>query len=134
MTATDLADLLVRRGAMDFRTAHHVAGAVVRMLMDCGLGAHEATLEMVEAATQQEAGRASGLTATEVAEALDLVRSVASRQVTGGPAPAEVRRMAAVMTAVLEDDEAMAAGWRAKLAVAAAARTNKLLCMTRDTS
>jgi argininosuccinate lyase len=133
-TATDLADLLVRRGAMDFRTAHHVAGAVVRMLMDRGLGAHEATLEMVEAATQQEAGRASGLTAAEVAEALDPVRSVASRQVTGGPAPAEVRRMAAAMTTVLAGDEAMAAGWRAKLAVAAAARTDALLRLTNGKS
>ncbi|MBL6456556.1 argininosuccinate lyase [Belnapia sp. T6] len=125
-TATDLADLLVRRGGMDFRTAHHVAGAVVRALMDRGLGAHEASLEIVDAASQQEAGRASGLSAEEVAEAMDPVRSVASRSIPGGPAPAEVRRMVAAMTTALEGDEAQARAWRAALQAATEERSRAL--------
>ncbi|MBR0662881.1 argininosuccinate lyase [Roseomonas hellenica] len=117
-TATDLADALVRRAGLDFRTAHHVAGAVVRHLMDAGLQAHEATVAMVDAAAQEVAGRAAGLDAETVAEALDPVRSVAARKVTGGTAPAEVRRMAARMAESLARDEALTAGWRAGIAAA----------------
>lgn len=131
-TATDLADLLVRRAGMDFRTAHHVAGAVVRMLMDQGLGADRATLDMVEAAAQEVAGRATGLTAAEVTEVLDPVRSVASRSIPGGPAPQEVRRMARAMLARLEQDEAQVAGWRRRIATAAATRQTAMEALLAD--
>src|SRR5262249_60839895 len=92
-TATDLADLLVREGGMDFRTAHHVAGAVVRKLMDAGLGAHQATLALVDEACNEVAGRPARLTADQVAAALDPVRSVEARTIPGGTAPVEVKRM-----------------------------------------
>lgn len=121
-TATDLADLLVRRGNMDFRTAHHVAGAVVRILMDRGLGADKATVAMVDQASQEVAGRPAGLSEAEVMQALDPTQSVAARNILGGPAPVEVRRMAARMSARLGDDQARVAGWRAAIASAAAAR------------
>ena len=121
-TATDLADLLVRRGNMDFRTAHHVAGAVVRILMDRGLGADKATAAMVDEASQQVAGRVAGLMEAEVMQALDPTQSVAARNVTGGPAPTEVRRMAKRMAARLAEDEARVAAWRDGIAKAAARR------------
>ena len=121
-TATDLADLLVRRGNMDFRTAHHVAGAVVRILMDRGLGADRATAAMVDQASQEVAGRPAGLSEAEVMQALDPTQSVAARNVLGGPAPDEVRRMAQRMAARLAADEARMAGWRAGIARAADAR------------
>jgi argininosuccinate lyase len=114
-TATDLADLLVRSGGMDFRTAHHVAGAVVRRLMDAGLGAHEATLALVDDASIEVAGKATGLSAEAVTEALDPVRSVAARTIPGGTAPSEVRRMVGVLRERLGDDEAKRTGWTAKV-------------------
>jgi argininosuccinate lyase len=121
-TATELADALVRDANMDFRTAHHVAGGVVRMLMDRGLGAHEATQAMVEEVCQQVAGRAAGLSAAQLAQALDPTQAVAARTLPGGTAPSEVRRMVAAMQAALQADGQRAAGWRAQLAAAAAAR------------
>jgi argininosuccinate lyase len=125
-TATDLADALVRHADMDFRTAHHVAGAVVRLLMEAGRGAHEATVEIVDAAAQEVAGRKAGLDAATVMAALDPARGVAARTTLGGTAPAEVRRMAARMAATLDADEARRAGWQDKLASAAAARADGL--------
>lgn len=119
-TATDLADALVRHAEMDFRTAHHVAGAVVRRLMDAGLRADEADVALVDAACLEVAGRKAGLSAAIVAEALDPVRGVAARTITGGTAPGEVRRMAARMAARLAEDEARVAGWQARLAGARA--------------
>ncbi|WP_270937222.1 argininosuccinate lyase, partial [Falsiroseomonas oryzae] len=121
-TATDLADALVRGAGMDFRTAHHVAGAVVRRLMEAGRGAHEATVEIVDAAAQEVAGRAAGLDAATVAQALDPARSVAARTIPGGTAPVEVRRMATRMASRLAEDEARVAAWRDRLAAAEAQR------------
>ncbi|WP_372619482.1 argininosuccinate lyase [Falsiroseomonas sp.] len=121
-TATDLADALVRGAGMDFRTAHHVAGAVVRRLMEAGRGAHEATVEIVDAAAVEVAGRPADLDASAVAQALDPTRSVAARTVPGGTAPAEVRRMAARMREQLTADEARVGAWRERLAAAASER------------
>jgi argininosuccinate lyase len=131
-TATELADLLVRKGGFDFRTAHHVAGAVVRMLMDRGLGAHQATLEMVDEATRQEGGRGSGLTPEEVAEALDPVRAVRARNRPGGTAPDEVRRMVAEMTGRLAEDEAVVTGWQSKLGAAAHSRRDAVASLSQQ--
>lgn len=125
-TATDLADLLVRHGAMDFRTAHHVAGAVVRRLMDAGLGAHQATLAMVEDAAQEVAGHATGLTATQIAEALDPTLCVNSRTTLGGPAPIEVRRMIASLRHTLTQDETQTATWHTTLATATTTRLHAM--------
>jgi argininosuccinate lyase len=121
-TATDLADALVRSAGMDFRTAHHVAGAVVRQLMEAGRGAHEATVDIVDGAAMEVAGRKAGLDAETVAKALDPAQSVAARTIPGGTAPIEVRRMAGRMAARLAEDEARVAAWRATLAAAEAER------------
>jgi argininosuccinate lyase len=121
-TATDLADALVRGAEMDFRTAHHVAGAVVRRLMDAGLGAHQADAALVDEAAMEVAGRRAGLPDDVVARALDPVRGVAARDVVGGPAPVEVRRMAAAMEAARLADAARIDGFRARLAGAAVER------------
>ena len=107
---------------MDFRTAHHVAGAVVQRLMAAGKGAHEATVEIVEAASLEVAGRKAGLDPATIATALDPARSVAARTVTGGTAPEQVRRMVGRMTAVLDMDMKQLAAWREGLAKAAADR------------
>jgi argininosuccinate lyase len=121
-TATDLADALVRGAAMDFRTAHHVAGAVVRRLMDAGLGAHQADAALVDEAAMEVAGRKAGLPDDVVARALDPVRGVAARDIVGGPAPVEVRRMAAAMEVARLADAARLEGFRARLAGAAGER------------
>lgn len=121
-TATELADTLVRDAAMDFRTAHHVAGGVVRMLMDQNLGADEATPAMVDVAAQEVAGRPAGLSAAQLAQALDPTKAVAARTLPGGTAPSEVRRMVKAMGEVLGSDEARLAAWRAQLAAATASR------------
>ena len=121
-TATDLADALVREGDMDFRTAHHVAGAVVRMLMDRGLGAHQASLALLDEAAREVAGRPAGISEATLARALDPRQAVASRTQPGGTAPAEVRRMVAAMQARMQADAARAGAWREQLARAAAMR------------
>jgi argininosuccinate lyase len=90
--------------------------------MDAGLGAHEATVALVDEAARGVTGRPAGIAKDQVTAALDPVRSVASRTVPGGTAPGEVRRMVEVMRKAVAQDEARVAGWRARLIDAAGRR------------
>ena len=82
MTATDLADYLVRR-AVPFRDAHEAVGRAVRSAMDSGRELSEMTLD--------ELSSFSPVIENDVFEVLTLEGSVAARNHPGGTAPARVR-------------------------------------------
>jgi argininosuccinate lyase len=81
-TATDLADLLVRKG-MPFRQAHDLVGRIVRDCMESGIG-------LEELSGAQFAGY-SPLLAAGAVEAVAARTSVAARVSRGGTAPKAVR-------------------------------------------
>ena len=87
ITATDLADWLVRALDMPFRKGHHVAGALVGRAEDKGCG-----LEDLSLADMREVEPA--ITA-RVFDVLGVDNSVKSRTSHGGTAPDNVRRAAA---------------------------------------
>lgn len=89
---TDLADLLVRKGGISFRDAHHVIGAVVRNALDRGIPAHGISVEMINATASEQLGRPISLQPADVGQCLDPAANVAARQSYGGPAPAQVLR------------------------------------------
>ena len=81
-TATDLADYLVKKG-LPFRDAHEAVALAVRECARSGRDLGElslAQLQSIHPAVQDD-----------VAQALSLEGSVASRDLTGGTAPAQVR-------------------------------------------
>ena len=83
ITATDLADWLVRVAGLPFRKAHHVVGRIVRIAEESSIGLAELSLEAmreVEPAIDER-----------VFEVLTAEASVASRTSLGGTAPAQVR-------------------------------------------
>ena len=82
MTATDLADYLVRR-AVPFRDAHEAVGRAVRSAVDTGRDLSEMSLDELRAF--------SPLIEADVFEVLTLEGSVAARDHPGGTAPARVR-------------------------------------------
>jgi argininosuccinate lyase len=92
-TATDLADWLVRRLRLPFRTAHHVTGRLVARAEARGVDL--AGLSLAEMQAEE-----AGITA-EVFAVLDVASSVASRASFGGTAPANVAREAARWLAAL---------------------------------
>jgi argininosuccinate lyase len=83
LTATDLADWLVRRLGLPFRRAHHIVGALVRRAEEKGTG-----LEDLNVGEMQKIEPA--ITA-EVYQVLDLDAAVAARRSPGGTAPERVR-------------------------------------------
>ena len=82
MTATDLADYLVRR-AVPFRDAHEAVGRAVRSAAETGRDLSEMTLD--------EFRTFSPVIEKDVFEVLTLEGSVAARDHPGGTAPARVR-------------------------------------------
>jgi argininosuccinate lyase len=91
-TVTELADTLVRERALSFRKAHEVTTAVVKLAASEGISAGNISPDLVDRAAQEVIGESLDLGADQVSRALDPVRFVEARTVTGGPAPEETRR------------------------------------------
>ncbi|QMV45031.1 argininosuccinate lyase [Cohnella cholangitidis] len=98
-TVTELADTLVRKEGLTFRSAHKVVARLVRKIgEEEGLTVRDLTLERLKEAARSTIGRSIGLSGEELAEALDPVYFVAVRKLLGGPSPQEVKRALAVQT------------------------------------
>ncbi|MEM7224843.1 MAG: argininosuccinate lyase [Pseudomonadota bacterium] len=83
LTATDLADWLVRVAGLPFRQAHHVTGAVVRQAAEQGCDIAELPLEQLKAVDPAIDER--------VYEVLTVASAVETRTSFGGTAPSRVR-------------------------------------------
>jgi argininosuccinate lyase len=84
LEATDAAEYLVRKG-LPFRKAHEIAALIVR---DCV----EAGKKTIAECTLEELKKHSPLFEGDIFRALDPEACVKARNLSGGPAPAEVRR------------------------------------------
>ncbi len=93
ITATDLADYLVRKG-MPFRQAHEVVGRAVRRALDRGCGLKDISLP--------EFRELSQLIGEDVYEALTLESSVGRRTSFGGTAPSNVRKRIAALKKLMK--------------------------------
>jgi len=83
VTATDLADWLVRTLGLPFREAHHVSGSLVKQAESRGVQLYGLTLAEMQAVHPKIDKRVFGVLTVEA--------SVASRTSEGGTAPARVR-------------------------------------------
>jgi argininosuccinate lyase len=81
-TATDLADLLVRKG-MPFRDAHHIVGRIVRHCIESGSGLEDLSADdLISFALEF---------GTQAGEVATIQASVSARKARGGTAPEAVR-------------------------------------------
>jgi argininosuccinate lyase len=96
-TATDLADWLVRALKIPFRESHHIAGRIVAMASEQGVGLHRLPL----AAMHEIEPRITG----DVFSVLSVDRSVRSRTSYGGTAPKNVRAQAKKWLRKLEKEQ-----------------------------
>jgi len=93
ITATDLADYLVRKG-MPFRQAHGVVGRAVLRAIELGRGLKDLPLD--------EYRKLSPLISRDVFDALSVQTSVSRRTSFGGTAHANVKKRLAVLKKVLK--------------------------------
>ncbi|MDD1751031.1 MAG: argininosuccinate lyase [Methanothrix sp.] len=110
-TATEIADSLVRITGMPFRTAHSIVGRIAAS------GGRPNMAELDEIALEMAGYRASerGFSAADLERALDPKSNVALRANTGGPAPAETKRMIKDRWARIAEGEERLAGRRSRV-------------------
>ena len=85
ITATDLADYLVRECQLPFRQAHHVTGQIVKIAQQRNIELSKLTLDEMQ---QIEAKITNN-----IYDVLEVKNSVASRKSYGGTAPQQIRQI-----------------------------------------
>jgi len=99
-TSTELANMLVAKYSIPFRTAHNIIGSLTKTLMGRNQSLQDATPETLE-----EAAKSLGVSLRvdngDIRSATDPKRFVESHKVRGGPAESEVLRMITVREAAL---------------------------------
>ncbi len=125
--ATDLAEHLVERCGVDYRTAYLVVGNTVRAASREGIPGMSITGEMIDRAALEHTGRSWGLAGADLSEVLDPWQIVLSRRAQGGAAPDALATMVASLRPTLSELAARAhqrtAGFdRAERELLAAAR------------
>lgn len=95
ITATELADTLVRDFGLSFRESHGVTARLVKHLYAMGGSESKITAETLASIAQEAIGTPLNLTPEKLLTALDPRNFVDIRGITGGPAPEELSRMIA---------------------------------------
>lgn len=96
MTATELANILVKKHGIPFRTAHKIVGALVKTLVDEGKSLKDLTPKLLEEASKKFLPHPVKISLKELREAVDPSIFVESHRVRGGPSKEEVKRMIAL--------------------------------------
>ncbi len=92
-TTTELANMLVKKYNVPFRTSHKIVGLVVTTLLDKELGLTHLTPELLNKTAQESAGITIAVKLADINDSIDPKKFVESHNTIGGPAPEEVKRM-----------------------------------------
>jgi argininosuccinate lyase len=92
-TATELANMLVRKYKVPFRTAHRIVGSLVRALTETKLALSDVTPELLQKVSQESTGLKLKVDTKDIRGSADLLKLVEAYKVRGGPSPVEVERM-----------------------------------------
>lgn len=94
-TATELADVIVRETGLSFRMAHNIVAMAVRETIEAGKTALDISAQDLRRIGENLFGNPIDLEERTVREALDPGHNIRIRTIIGGPAPDNVRAMAA---------------------------------------
>jgi len=92
-TTTELANLLVKKYNVPFRTSHKIVGAAVKTLLDKKLALSDLTPELLNKTAEDSAGITLAIKLADIKDSIDPKKFVESHKAMGGPAPTEVKRM-----------------------------------------
>jgi argininosuccinate lyase len=96
--ATELANMLVRKYNVAFRTAHKVTGALVKALIDSKKTLLDATPQLLGEVAKESANLTLNVKKEDIAECTNPRKLVETYKVQGGPSPVEVKRVLALKT------------------------------------
>lgn len=114
-TASNLADVIVRKTGLSFRQVHHIVARLVRICLTENITPTNVTAEILNRAAQQTIGQDVQISDSTLRSALDPEVFVQTRVTTGSVSPEEVDRMIEVAKVQLSDDRAWLASERLRL-------------------
>jgi len=91
--STELANMLVRKYKVPFRTAHKIVGSLIRILTEYKLALDDVTPELLQKVAQDSSSISLNINIEDIREATDPLKIVKSYNARGGPSPTEVKRM-----------------------------------------
>ena len=92
-TTTELANLLVKKYNVPFRTSHKIVGGVVKILLAKKIALSDLTPELINKIAKESAGITISVKLVDLKDSIDPQKCVESHKTRGGPAPVEVKRM-----------------------------------------
>jgi len=92
-TTTELANILVKKYNVPFRTSHKIVGSLVKTLLDNEMTLSDLKPELLQKAAQDSAGLTLNVKLEDIQESIDPSKFVESHKTKGGPSPTEVKRM-----------------------------------------
>lgn len=110
ITAADLSDVLAQEAGLDYRTAHHVVGRAVKMLVDAGQDESAITPALLAEAAKASDGITLVVDEALIARALDPDDAADTRMQQGSSAPGETEAMVAGCEVAVDE----ARGWSAR--------------------
>jgi argininosuccinate lyase len=114
ITATELADTLVREKNLSFRESHHIAREIVKYLIENNMNSDEISEKIIMDISQKVLSHSIELEQSTIKTALDPVNFVEIRDIIGGPSPKETRRMLNNRIAELALDKKTVVKWEDK--------------------
>ena len=90
--ATELANVLVRKYDVSFRSAHKIVGALVKSLGDSKLTFNEATPELLKRVAKESSGIELSVKKEDISYLFDPLKLVKANNVKGGPSPDVVKK------------------------------------------
>ncbi len=91
--STELANTLVRKYKVPFRTAHKIVGSLIRTLIEHKLTFSDVTPESLQKVVQDSSDLSLNIKVEDIQESTDPMKFVESHKAKGGPSPTEVKRM-----------------------------------------
>ncbi len=91
--STELANVLVRKYKVPFRTSHRIVGALVRILVERKLTFSDVTPELFQKAAKDSSGPSLNINVKDILDSTDPLQFIKNHKVRGGPSPIEAKRM-----------------------------------------
>jgi len=92
VAATELANMLVQKYNVAFRTSHKIVGALVKLLIDSKKTLNDATPELLQGVAREVANVKLTVKKEDIVECTNPRKIVETYKVQGGPSPVEVEK------------------------------------------
>jgi argininosuccinate lyase len=92
-TSTELANMLVRKHKVPFRTAHKIVGSLVKNLIENELTLSDVTPKLIQKVAKTSCGFSLNVNVEDIRVSIDPLEFVKAHNASGGPSPNQVKRM-----------------------------------------